>query len=72
MTGIKKCVKVIVWIFKEDSYFAQGWENGTFLDPDMNKYKIFSKFVHYIFAKFYDMTMIFFKELHFGQFWVQN
>ena len=37
---MKNWVKVIVWIFKENSAFARSGPNGAYFDPGMQKSKI--------------------------------
>ena len=30
MTSIEKLVKIVLWIFKENSHYPQNWVNGHF------------------------------------------
>ena len=51
----------LVWLFKENSYFAQGWINETIMAPKMQEIytKWITKYVAYILLKFYMMANLF-------------
>ena len=84
MKGIKKWLKVTVWIFKKFVQIAVNW---IYWSTAMQSYKNFAISVNYIFSKFYVMTCIqteikiispfiaflmMPKEPLFEQFWVKN
>ena len=48
-----------VWLFKENSYFAQTKINDTFMDPEMQKYVQNVQQIQQILLKFYGMANLF-------------